>query len=306
VSGQYISLVIRNSFVSFRGPAPLQHTILSGAKKTGVTLQTLDDKSFDHGIILAQTPAPFLLIPNWDHCTYNELLEFVSPKAASMLIHGLRDQVFVPPLINVGLSTTENQDIFPGQYTKKHASKITPEDKKILLLEWDGHRICRQYRAVGRVWTNIWIDAKTTKRLIFDDVTLVDKSAVISDWIEHWNNKCQKIDTEKKEEAIDVAAIRFIVPSKANGPRQPLLYVEDGDAIIFNAVNSAIRIGSITVEGHGKKPASKALRNIHRQGVWRLISTAPEYAWRRTRKLLVEPAEADGIEGEGPDLRKGG
>ena len=67
------------------GPAPLQHTILSGTQKTGVTLQTLDDKSFDHGIILAQTPDPFLSVPNWEHCTYNELLETISPKAANLL-----------------------------------------------------------------------------------------------------------------------------------------------------------------------------------------------------------------------------
>jgi len=276
----------------------LQHTILSGARKTGVTLQTLDDKSFDHGIILAQTPWPFLSIPNWNHCTYDELLAFVSPKAASMLVQGLRDRVFVPPLVKVGLSTTENYELFPLPYTMKHATKINPEDRMILSPGWDGYRIYRQYRALGRVWSNAWIDAKTTKRLIFEDITIVDGSTVISDWIENWKSKCHKIDAEKKEEAIDSADIRFFVPSKAEGPRQPLLYIEDGDAIIFNAFHSAVRVGSITVEGQVKKPASKALRSFHREGVWRLISTASKHASRKTRRLLVEPVEADGMEDE--------
>jgi len=291
--------------VSFRGPAPLQHTILSGAKKTGITLQTLDDKSFDHGIILAQTPDPFLSIPNWDHCTYDELLAFVSPKAASMLIQGLRDRVFVPPLVKAGLSTTKNCEAFPRSYKSKHATKITPEERKIFSLEWDGSRIYRQYRAVGRVWSDVWIDAKTTKRLIFEDITVVDRSAVISDWIEQWKNKSHKTDTEEKEEEIDSAAIRFFVPSKDKGPRQPLLYIEDGDAVVFNAPHSCLRIGSITVEGRGKKPASKALRSIHREGVWRLMSAAPKYALGNTCRLLVKPVEAGGIEEEqSPGPRK--
>ena len=38
----------------YRGAAPIQHTILGGDDKTGVTVQELDDKKFDAGRILAQ------------------------------------------------------------------------------------------------------------------------------------------------------------------------------------------------------------------------------------------------------------
>jgi methionyl-tRNA formyltransferase len=285
--------MIRSSFVSFRGPAPLQHTILSGAEKTGVTLQTLDDKSFDRGIILAQTP--LLSIPNWNHCTYKDLLEFISPKAASLLIQGLRGRVFIPPLVDVGLSTTER--IYPQNYKfEKHATKITPGDGELLLLDCEADQIYRQYRAIGRLWSNVLVDPETSKRLIFEDITLVDKSEVISDWIQLCKGNYSRPGAANKEENIESPAVRFIVPSNVIGAReQPLLYVEDGDAIVFNTRTYAVRIGSITVEGQGKKAASKALRNIQREEVWRLICV-PTLNEKHTPTLLIKPVQVGAIE----------
>jgi methionyl-tRNA formyltransferase len=41
-----------------RGAAPIEHAILSGRNYTGVSVQTLHPLHFDHGVVLAQTPAP--------------------------------------------------------------------------------------------------------------------------------------------------------------------------------------------------------------------------------------------------------
>jgi methionyl-tRNA formyltransferase len=220
----------------------------------GITLQTLDDKSFDHGIILAQTPDPFLSVPNLEHCTYHELLHFISPKAASMLVQGLRDLVYIPPLQPVGLPTVEDDKINPPGYRIKHATKITPEDRKVSFPDWEGGQIYRHYRALGRLWTDVWIDAKTTKRLIFEDITVVDRPEMT--WAQRWEH------TEVEGKDMHPLAPHLIVASKETDTRHPLLYIEDGDGVIFDTINSAIRVGSITVEGQSKKAASKALRSL--------------------------------------------
>jgi methionyl-tRNA formyltransferase len=236
----------------------LQHTILSDAQKTGVTLQTLDDKSFDRGIILAQTPDPFLSVPNWEHCNYHELLEFISPKAASLLVQGLRDRVFIPPLLNVGLFTIQGDRCDSLGHRKTHATKITPEDRKIDFLAWEGDRIYRHHRALGRLWTNVWIDAKATKRLIFEDITLVEKPKIT--WTESGEHR-PGASAEKPNEMHSVAHL-FVVASKVAKTWHPVMYVEDGNGVIFNTNDSAVRVGSITVEGQSKKTASKALRSL--------------------------------------------
>lgn len=281
--GIQISVTFRNSFGRFRGPAPLQHTILSGAEKIGVTLQTLDEKSFDHGIILAQTRDPFLSVPNWEHCTYHELLDFISPKAADMLVQGLRDRVFVPPLQAVGVATIEDDRINPPGYRRKHATKITPEDRKISLLDWEGDRIYRHYRALGRLWTDVWITAKTPRRLIFEDITLIDKPDAF------WIHSSENID----EDADGTRPLlpHFIVASKWPGSWHPVLYVEDGDGVIFKTVKTALRVGRITVEGQSKKAASTALRSLQPGIAWRLADLA-EQTSRGIDRLPVEPVEA--------------
>ncbi|KAN0108393.1 Formyltransferase [Hyaloscypha variabilis] len=260
-SAEYGGLNVHPSLLPlFRGPAPLQHTILSGTKKTGVTLQTLDDKSFDHGIILDQTPPPFLSMPGGEHCTYHELLNFVTPKAASMLVRGLQDRLFVPPLLDVGLSSLGDDSENPTGSINKYATKITPEDRKINFVEWEGDRIYRHYRALGRLWTDVWVDAKTTKRLVFEDISLVDKPAVSS--AEHWEGRNPRPSVVKREDGGQSAAPLFIVASKIADTWYPMFYVVDGNAVVFDTKNGAVRVGSITVEGQSKKAASKALNSL--------------------------------------------
>ncbi|GLA59876.1 methionyl-tRNA formyltransferase [Aspergillus tubingensis] len=131
----------------FRGPAPLHHTLLAGKTKTGVTLQTLDLKHFDHGTILAQTPAPGFDIPNPDACTVPDLLNLVCPKGADILVKGIREGLFVPPVEDAGWRASE------GDGPLVHAAKIKPEDRHIDWQNWSSLDISRRNRVLGPLWS---------------------------------------------------------------------------------------------------------------------------------------------------------
>ncbi|EAL88547.2 methionyl-tRNA formyltransferase family protein, putative [Aspergillus fumigatus A1163] len=130
----------------FRGPAPLHHTLLAGRTKTGVTLQTLHVKHFDHGVILQQTPAPGFEIPNPDTCTVPELLNIVAPKGAEILLDGIRKGLFVPPIEDAGWRASQ------GDEPLIHAAKIKPEDRHIDWVNWTWKDISRRNRVLGPLW----------------------------------------------------------------------------------------------------------------------------------------------------------
>ena len=131
----------------FRGSAPLHHTLLAGCRKTGISLQTLHPKHFDHGIILAQTPLPGFDIPLPDEISVEDLLKIVTPKAAEMLIQGLRNRVYVPPLIDVG---PQSESI--SRTLTRPANKIMPEDKHIDWTTWTSQQILTRHRVLGPLW----------------------------------------------------------------------------------------------------------------------------------------------------------
>lgn len=132
---------------SFRGPAPLHHTLLAGRQRTGISLQTLHPERFDHGIVLAQTPSPGFAIPEPTSCTVRQLLELVAPKGADMLIQGIRDRLYVPPLVDNGW-------FGKGQNALElmHAPKIKSEDRHIDWTTWTAEEILRRHRVMGPLW----------------------------------------------------------------------------------------------------------------------------------------------------------
>ncbi|KAJ9264565.1 hypothetical protein DTO212C5_7068 [Paecilomyces variotii] len=131
----------------FRGPAPLHHTLLAGRTRTGVTLQTLHHEHFDHGIILSQTPPPGFEIPNPETCTVQELLQVVAPEGARILIEGMRNRLFVPPLKEAGWRATE------AGSKLIHAAKIKPEDRHVDWANWTWTDISRRNRILGPLWS---------------------------------------------------------------------------------------------------------------------------------------------------------
>lgn len=129
---------------SFRGPAPLHHTLVSGEKNIGISLQTLHPTKFDHGEILAQTE-----YPGFEHScsTVPQLLAVVAPKGAEMLLKGLRDRVYVPPTQHVGSPQVEG-----GGRPLRRAPKITSEDRRIDWKTWTADRIFRTHHVLGPLW----------------------------------------------------------------------------------------------------------------------------------------------------------
>jgi len=253
-SAKYGGLNVHPSLLpKFRGPAPLQHTIIAGEKYTGVTLQTLDDKTFDHGIILDQTPFPGFPLPSGHKCTYQELLDFVTPKAAEMLVQGVRNCVFVPPLHDVGVSgRTGNLN---------HAPKITQKDRQI---QWDipnaAIDIARRYRALGRLWTETYDVEHQKKRILCEGIEEVDIEEALQ---------------QRQGEMTPVGLVPLVHDVGDLSLRKDLPYFEVGDAVIIAVSthdNPGLRIENITIEGTAKKSARKALQSLEYQsfeGSWR-------------------------------------
>nr|UPX44694.1 Methionyl-tRNA formyltransferase [Penicillium fuscum] len=129
----------------FHGPAPLQHTLLTGCKFAGVTVQTLHPKHFDRGRILAQTPPP-----GWEHrCrTVPELLEQVAPVGADMLLTCIKSRLYLAS----NDITEEVRDVKEAAAARA-APKITPNDRFIDWETWTAEEIMRRHRVIGPLWS---------------------------------------------------------------------------------------------------------------------------------------------------------
>lgn len=137
--------ILSSNLGSFRGPAPLHHTLLCGEKNIGVTLQTMHPTRFDKGMILAQTE-----YPGFEHScsTVSDLVAVVAPKGAEMLLQGLRDRLYVPPLEDLSPHLSKIPDR-PSRY----ARKITPNDRHINWDTWTAEKILLTQRLmIGPLW----------------------------------------------------------------------------------------------------------------------------------------------------------
>ncbi|KAJ5585213.1 uncharacterized protein N7459_005013, partial [Penicillium hispanicum] len=160
----------------FHGPAPLHHTLLAGRTRTGVTLQTLHYKNFDRGLILSQTPMPGFDIPNPESCTVPELLNLVAPKGAQLLVDGIQEGLFVPPVKDAGWRSEQDDE------TPIHATKIQPEDRHIDWNNWTSLDIGRRHRVLGPLWSNALVSTNpadgppsfSLKRVILTDTEEVE------------------------------------------------------------------------------------------------------------------------------------
>ncbi|KAF7597461.1 Methionyl-tRNA formyltransferase [Aspergillus hancockii] len=142
----------------FRGPAPLHYTLLAGRTRTGISLQTLHLKHFDHGVILQQTPPPGFEIPNPESCTVPELLDLVSPKGAEILVDGIRKGLFVPPVEDAGWRSPEEHEPLV------HAAKIKPEDRHIDWANWTWLDISRRNRVIGPLWSKALVTSDASAK----------------------------------------------------------------------------------------------------------------------------------------------
>lgn len=115
----------------WRGPTPIQATILAGDEKTGVTIISIDEE-VDHGPILAKSEIPILAAD-----TYESLHEKLASLGANLLAETL--------------SKWLNDEILPATQAHTKATfchKFTREDAKI---DWvkPAEEIDRQIRALN-------------------------------------------------------------------------------------------------------------------------------------------------------------
>lgn len=129
----------------FRGPAPLHRTLLSGCRRTGVTLQTLHPKNFDHGVILDQTS-----YPGFEHNSQNvdELKSITGQRGAEMLVQSIQKRTFVPPLRDVGWCNGNET-----AQSLRRAPKITTEDRHINWGSWSAAEILKRQQIIGPLWS---------------------------------------------------------------------------------------------------------------------------------------------------------
>ena len=151
-----------------------------------------------------------------------------------------------------------------------HAPKITSADKRLNCEDENAIPIERRHRALGRLWSEIMFDHKTKKRVIFEDMEVVDTPEIITSLLKiakRTRSGLIKVGLERRKE------VQFMVicPKKEPDDYKPRFFVVDGDAIIVAALNGALRVKKITVEGKGKQDASKVFEGQKEWKLWNVM-----------------------------------
>ena len=148
---------------NYHGPAPLQHLLLDGIQTTGVSLQTLDDKAFDKGVVLARE------VLLWDGLkrmprgvTLPQLRDKAGAAGAALLVDGLRRGLHVPPLTpdpssvrGSGPAGQKNDDVKYMPAQPRHAPKITAHDRQIgsgINAMENPRSLALRQRVIGPLW----------------------------------------------------------------------------------------------------------------------------------------------------------
>ncbi|KAJ5257221.1 hypothetical protein N7478_013325 [Penicillium angulare] len=238
----------------FRGPAPLHHTLLTGRTTTGVSLQTLHHKSFDHGTILSQTPAPGFEIPNPNSYTVPELVNLVAPKGAQLLVDGIDNGLFVPPIKDAGWRATESTDDLV------HAAKIKPENRH---LDWKNCKLLdinRRNRVIGPLWSK----ALVPETLADPQTSFKYKRVILTD--------IEEVEPPKGSDSFAVVpGLPFANAAYPVGPKK-------GRALyVFTSDGKALRINKMKVEGEQDAEGLRAAIKAHMFGDRSFQSAAAEF-----------------------------
>ncbi len=140
----------------FRGPAPLQNTILENKNNTGVTIIQMDEQ-MDHGPIVAQKE--FSIDKNIWPCSTKELSDILAKVAADLTIETLGKYEN-----NSIVYTEQNHD--QATYTKminKSDAEIFPEKDNI-------NEIYKKYQAY-KLWPEVYYINKDSKRVKIKKMT---------------------------------------------------------------------------------------------------------------------------------------
>ncbi|KPM36304.1 hypothetical protein AK830_g10275 [Neonectria ditissima] len=240
-SAKYGGLNVHPSLLpDLRGPAPIHHAILQGRKYTGVSLQTLDDKAFDHGTVLAQTPYPGIPIP--PGATVQELTTQLAPIGAQMLVQGLRDGVYIPSRQSGGWKAEEleGKDLV-------HAPKVNKADGQVDWTQWTAEDFARRTRVLGSVWTRAVNKKGEVKRLILQD-----------------------IETASVDGSMEIGALLSFaetpgIDSDDARHQRPVTDLGDGSCLVQLVNGEWIRVKRVKEEGKPERDAAVVLRSYGSQ-----------------------------------------
>ncbi|KAF6807498.1 formyl transferase [Colletotrichum sojae] len=256
----------------FRGPAPLQHTLLQRRTHTGITLQTLHHKSFDHGTVLSQTPLPGIPVP--EGCTTQGLHDIVTPLAVEILVDGLRRGLHVPPLKDVGWQPQTEKE----KERLCHAPKVTKYDQQVDWRKWSADEAVLRQRVLGPVWCEARQPGDDGKvlRIIFENAQVVEMPERVAGWVERQRQRRDGslVAEDGPEEDRLVKSVAWVW--KPEGPagrdpeswrtvRLPYFEEESGGIVIPVPRGGCLRIPTIKVEGSRAKPAAKAIAAFGRE-----------------------------------------
>lgn len=251
-----------------------------------------------------------MAIPDHENITYEQLVKFIAPKAAGLLVQGLRDRLFVPPLV-----TRLSPHILPKTIIR--APKITTEDKKIRFnspeVAWQAPA---RERALGRLWASFLVAPGKEQRFIFEGIERVSRPDLLLNVRKAAEEASADTTLSKmfaqariptKGDPIDIRlrakGVHFAVPAKplAVDPLQernltPVFYIADNDgdktSVIFAVKHGAIRVRRITVEGQEVMNAKRAMQRFRPTWIWRLhLEEHPDDPTKSTWR--VEPAGPD-------------
>ncbi|KAL3424330.1 formyl transferase [Phlyctema vagabunda] len=240
-SAEYGGLNVHPSILpAFRGPAPIQHFLLSDATSTGVSLQTLDEKSFDHGIVLARSDE----IKREPDASYADVLSCVTQEAATLLARGIRDRLFESPPVEI------DPPPMPDTIKNLHAPKIVPSDKCIDWT-WSAESFARRYLALGSLWSMVPYPLRKPKRWIFDTVEAIQISDIASQLQRHTN--------DDRSSSPDASVLWRASPGGNEGMLVPSCKLSDSSIVFQTGSNEGVRVAGITVEGEKNRPAAIVL-----------------------------------------------
>lgn len=246
---EYGGLNIHPSLLpDLRGPSPVHYAVLNGYTRTGITLQSLSPKTFDHGKILLQTP---ISIPNPDIITHSELQDLMIPISSDLLVRGLREKVYLPGYPGIQPAPTDKPLI--------HAPKVKTEDMR-MLPSMTADEIVRIERALSKVWTVVKLGDGKEKRVVLHGLEIVPMPAEMSEFY----------DTHEDTRQI-FKPLTFMGGDYENRKTVtvPMMKGPDGHSIIIptKGVN-ALMIRNTTIDGGKKKNAAAALygKDLEKKG----------------------------------------
>lgn len=135
-----------------------------------MTLQTLHLEKIDHGTVLKQTPYPGLAVPEasatvvdedagGEDPQYRALRRTLQEESKKILVDGLRERVYIPPLRDVSWFHSANG----SEANLRAAPKIMDEHSHIDWKTWSAHHILLRQRILGSAWSSVSVPGGTVK-----------------------------------------------------------------------------------------------------------------------------------------------